>query len=109
MGDVNLDGDVMGDGTGLVTEDDVAAFVAGWGYDNLAGKGDYETWKKGDLNLDGLTDVEDFLLLRGALNGPISNGAFRAIFGAVPEPSSAILAILAVAFLVVRPRRRMGT
>lgn len=107
MGDVNLDGDVMGDGTGLATEDDVAAFVAGWGHDNLAGKGDYETWKKGDLNLDGLTDVEDFLLLRGSLNGPIANGAIRALFGAVPEPSSAILAILAIAFFAARSRHRI--
>jgi hypothetical protein len=109
MGDVNLDGDVTGDGTGLATADDVAAFVAGWGTDNLAGKGDYETWTKGDLNLDGLTDVEDFLLLRGALNGPIGSGAMMALFGAVPEPSSAILAALAAAFLAARVRRRAGS
>jgi hypothetical protein len=105
MGDVNIDGVVAGDGTGNVTEDDVAAFVAGWGNNNLAGKGDYETWKKGDLNLDGLTDVEDFLLLRGALNGPISNTAMQAIFG-VPEPASAISAMLAAGILGLFGRRR---
>jgi hypothetical protein len=109
MGDVNLDGEVTGDGTGLATEDDVAAFVAGWGTDNLAGKGDYETWKNGDLNLDGLTDAEDFLLLRSALNGPIGSGAMQSLFGAVPEPSSAILAILAAGILAARPRRRAGS
>jgi hypothetical protein len=105
MGDVNIDGIVSGDGTGNVAEDDVAAFVAGWGNDNLAGKGDYESWKKGDLNLDGLTDVEDFLLLRGALNGPISNTAMQAIFG-VPEPTSTISAMLAAGIPGLFGRRR---
>jgi len=109
MGDVNLDGEVMGDGTGISSLDDVTAFVNGWGNDNQLGDGDYDTWTKGDLNLDGMTDVEDFLLLRGALNGPIGSGAMMALFGAVPEPSSAILAALAAAFLAARVRRRAGS
>ena len=71
IGDVNLDGSVTGDGTGATIADDVSAFVAGWGNDNLAGLGDYDSWTKGDLNLDGVTNVEDFVMLRGALNGPV--------------------------------------
>jgi len=107
IGDVNLDGAVTGDGTGDISEDDVAAFVAGWGNDNRAGRGDYETWIKGDMNLDGLTDVDDFLLLRGALHGPINSEVMMSLFGgAVPEPSSAALALLNAAFLAAKARRR---
>jgi hypothetical protein len=107
VGDVNLDGSVMGDGTGATTTDDVSAFVAGWGNNNLAGKGDYETWIRGDLNLDGVTNVQDFVMLRGALNGPISQSAMQSMFGPVPEPSSAILALLgASAFSTLCRRRR---
>jgi hypothetical protein len=106
MGDVNLDGDVTGNGTGPTSVDDVSAFVSGWGNDNGAGRGDYVTWTKGDLNLDGVTDVDDFLLLRSALHGPINNSVMVSLFGAVPEPSSCILALLAAAYLVANARRR---
>ncbi|MCI0335225.1 MAG: PEP-CTERM sorting domain-containing protein [Planctomycetes bacterium] len=109
MGDVNLDGLVTGNGTGLASDDDVSAFVEGWGFNNLAGRGDYDSWTNGDLNLDGQTNVSDFLLLRGALNAPIASGAMQALFGAgVPEPSSAMLAMLAAASLAFRRRRRAG-
>jgi hypothetical protein len=106
MGDVNLDGQVTGNGTGATTVDDVSAFVSGWGSDNGLGRGDYETWKDGDLNLDGQTNLADFLLLRGSLNGPIGSGAMTALFGGVPEPSSGILAILAAGFWAAIARRR---
>jgi hypothetical protein len=108
MGDVNLDGDVTGNGTGPTSLDDVSAFVAGWGHNNLAGRGDYATWTKGDLNLNGVTDAEDFLLLREALHGPINSGVMVSLFGAVPEPSTAILLLLGSAPLAVSRRRRHG-
>jgi hypothetical protein len=110
IGDVNLDGIVSGDGTGAVTVDDVSAFVAGWGYDDGPGPGTITSWKNGDLNRDGKTDVEDFLRLRGALNGPISASAMAALFGGstVPEPSMLLLAFLAcvAAFSVASRNRR---
>jgi hypothetical protein len=106
MGDVNLDGNVTGDGTGATSVDDVSAFVSGWGHNNLAGRGDYATWTKGDLNLDGVTDVDDFLLLRGALHGPIDNNVLASLFGPVPEPSSGILALLAAVSFAAASRRR---
>jgi hypothetical protein len=105
VGDVNIDGNVTGDGTGNALVDDVTAFVNGWGFDNLAGKGDYDTWTKGDLDLDGVTDVDDFLLLRSALNGPIANSALQRILG-VPEPSSVFLVMAAAAFIGACRRRR---
>ncbi|HEY3392652.1 MAG TPA: dockerin type I repeat-containing protein [Lacipirellulaceae bacterium] len=97
IGDVNLDGIVSGDGMGSATVDDVAAFVAGWKYNNGLGRGTITSWKNGDMNRDGKTDVVDFLSLRGALNGQISPTAMAALFGgsAVPEPSALLLAVLA--------------
>jgi hypothetical protein len=109
MGDVNLDGNVTGNGTGPTSSDDVSALVSGWGDDNFEGRGDYATWTKGDLNLDGATNVDDFLLLRSALHGPINSDVMIALFGAVPEPSSVALAALAGAFLAATARRRAAS
>jgi hypothetical protein len=110
IGDVNLDGIVSGDGTGSVSVDDVSAFVAGWGSNNGLGRGTITSWKNGDLNRDGETNVVDFLRLRGALNGQISPTAMAALFGgsAVPEPSALLLAVLAcgAAFFPAAHRRR---
>ncbi len=108
VGDVNLDGIVAGDGTGAISVDDVSAFVAGWKSNNGLGRGTLTSWKSGDINRDGRTDVVDFLRLRGALNGPIADSAFAALFGGsvVPEPSALLLAILAYGALVGSARRR---
>ena len=108
VGDVNLDGIVSGDGTGAVMLDDVSAFVAGWQSNNGLGRGTLTSWKSGDMNRDGRTDVVDFLRLRGALNGPIADSAFAALFGGsvVPEPSALLLAILACGALLGSARRR---
>jgi hypothetical protein len=109
MGDVNLDGIVSGNGTGPTSSDDVTAFIAGWNYNNGLGRGTITSWKNGDLSRDGRTDVYDFLKLRGALNSQVSSGVLAALFGsaAVPEPSTAWLAIFSVALygLIVRHRR----
>jgi hypothetical protein len=111
MGDVNLDGIVSGNGTGPAAADDVAAFVAGWNYNNGIAQGTITSWKNGDLNRDGRTDVADFLRLRGALNGQISSAVVSALFGAagVPEPSTAFLAVVAASFFAVSRRRRQMT
>ncbi len=119
-GDVNLDGIVSGDGSGPVSSDDVSAFVAGWGninYVDINGtstvKGTVNSWQKGDLNRDGITDVSDFLLLRRELNGAVSGSVIESLFGSttipgnggVPEPTSACLAMLAAAVFSLMARR----
>ncbi|WP_145281956.1 hypothetical protein [Pirellulimonas nuda] len=100
LGDVNLDGVVTGDGSGSAATDDISAFIAGWRSDNGSGVGDILSWKKGDLNFDGLTDLQDFALLRVAFGGTIGASATQAILGVgavgVPEPSGIATALLAV-------------
>ncbi len=115
IGDVNLDGNVFGDGTGVWESDDVAAFIAGWGYDNGTGVGTLTSWRNGDFSRDGKTDITDFLLLRNALNGQISQSFVTALFGegglpnfavGVPEPSVIVLMLPFVAMLMAGTRRR---
>ncbi len=115
IGDVNLDGNVSGDGTGPPGTDDVTDFILGWGYDNESGIGTVASWRNGDLNRDGKTDIQDFMMLRSALNGEIASSAIAALFGdasidfdslIVPEPATAIPAGVAVAWLALVARRR---
>jgi hypothetical protein len=106
MGDVNLDGVISGNGTGSAASDDVSAFIVGWNYSNGTGVGTVTSWKNGDLNRDGTTDVADFLKLRAALNGQVPSAAVAALFGdsAIPEPSAAVLAVLAASLSALRLR-----
>jgi hypothetical protein len=118
VGDVNLDGVVSGDGSGIWQNDDVKAFVDGWRFDNGAGAGNYDSWTHGDMNHDGKTDVADFFLLRGALNGPISGATIDFLFSGqsppgggslVPEPSTTALTIVVAALLGFTMHRRHGS
>ncbi|MEM8865802.1 MAG: PEP-CTERM sorting domain-containing protein [Planctomycetota bacterium] len=99
-GDINLDGVVSGDGSGDPLTDDVAAFVAGWRHEQQVG--DVLSWQQGDLNLDGVTDLSDFALLRDAFNGTVTPTQLSMLLGVttVPEPATLVLAALAgAAFL----------
>jgi hypothetical protein len=107
MGDINLDGTIW-DGLGDPTLDpDIAAFVDGWmAYDYGTGQGDIASWKQGDLNLDGTTNLNDFLLLREALNGA-GAGSMTSLLGigggiaGVPEPASVVLVLIGMTFLLI--------
>lgn len=108
LGDVNLDGVVTGDGTGDWASDDVTAFIEGWGWDQ--DDADIVSWKKGDLNQDGITNLLDFVELRSSLPGATaaSLNLQHLLAGgnagtAVPEPSSiAILGLTAASLLAWR-------
>lgn len=109
VGDVNLDGVISGNGTGPASSDDVTAFIQGWRYQQT--QASVESWKKGDLNRDGVTNFGDFLLLRNAL---IANGqgaaaeALSSTLGVtgVPEPSTVMLVLAPVLLFALRARLR---
>jgi hypothetical protein len=108
-GDVNLDGVLSGNGTGPASSDDVTAFMQGWRYQQSGG-GSVESWKKGDLNRDGVVNVGDFLLMRSALNTAGLGASAEALggllgSGGVPEPSAIVLTALAAGSLALRRRR----
>jgi hypothetical protein len=114
--DINLDGVVSGDGTGPASSDDIAAFVAGWGYSNGLGYGTMTSWRQGDITgpfgtRDGKTDVYDFLRMRGKLTSPAAAAALSSFFDGVsvagsgiPEPSTVMLIVGSAALLVLRGR-----
>lgn len=106
LGDINLDGVVTGDGTGTWESDDVTALIEGWGWDQ--NDADVISWKKGDLNQDGRTNLLDFVELRSAL--PAATAASlnleQLLSGggggtAVPEPSSMVILGLSGASLLL--------
>jgi hypothetical protein len=104
-GDVNRDGSV--------NQSDVTAFASGWkkekrlkGSLNTIMVGDWETWGWGDLNLDGVVDLHDALILDQQLSpGSGSTLDLAAVIrGSVPEPATLVL--VGVGFLAMAFRRR---
>ncbi len=92
LGDTNLDG--------VVDANDLASTLAGM-YGGLTG------WENGDFNYDGVVNSADLNLLLASLAGqgaPFSNPGLGGAGGAVPEPSSAAMAIPAIALLARRRR-----
>ena len=115
LGDIDLDGKFLDDLT-----DDMAAFASGWGFNNGQGQGNLASWSRGDLSgplglRDGKTDVFDFMAFRDAMNNPLASAALANMIGlgvsVVPEPTSAVLALFAVASFAAfgRRRRRPGS
>jgi hypothetical protein len=106
-GDVNKDG--------MVNQADVDAFVDGWLSINLFDAahgtltaGDWNTWDKGDMNHDGITDLDDAFILHGALLSAGMGGLnFSLLDGpiSVPEPSAFVLGILALGMFWIVSRR----
>ena len=108
-GDVNQDGVVSGNGTGLPESDDVAAFVLGWG-ESTIGLTNLAKTQLGDLNLDGKTSLPDAFILHDALEAVGLNVPLGVLTGAiVPEPLSAVYASIVWAVFVVRPIRRRAS
>jgi hypothetical protein len=104
-GDVNRDGSL--------NQTDVNAFVAGWkkekrlqGFLNSITVGDWQTWTWGDLNLDGIVDLKDAIILDHELNLIGAAGInFSQLGVGVPEPGSWIVAGTACAVAFCRRRR----
>ena len=105
IGDLDLDGSVTGEIVNGVATGDLADMVANWGYTQASG--DVISWTKGDLNQDGTTNLYDFVMLRDALGGSVSVTEFAALVAvAVPEPSSAFLALAMCGGFFAHRRRK---
>ena len=91
-GDINFDG--------ALTSDDVLVFISGWLARNEAdvagagpGVGDYVTLGLGDLDLDGDTDADDWVVLRATGVSPPAGMSLKAL-GIVPEPGGFVMALM---------------
>lgn len=94
--DINLDGQVSGNGTGSPTTDDVSALIQNWMKVKKIGGvqlGDLGTRLQGDLNFDGIIDLRDAQLLRqGLINSGLGSLNYGLLTGgAIPEPSTVLL------------------
>jgi hypothetical protein len=99
-------GDVSNNGS--LGPEDKTAFIAGWMQTRLVNGvqiGDMMSRSQGDLNLDGITNVKDLLLLQNALVGA-GMGTITAAELGVPEPATALLAIAAALPFIGRRYRR---
>ncbi len=98
-------GDVTNNGT--FDAADKTAFIAGWMHRNVVSGvqiGDMFSHSQGDLNLDGITDIQDLLLMQNAL----ANAGMGAItaneLSAVPEPATSVMLIVGTLAICVRRR-----
>ena len=103
-------GDVTNDG--VLNQADKDAFIGGWMDRRIVGGfqiGDMASRAQGDLNLDGITNIQDLLLFQNALSGA-GLGAINPadLHGAVPEPSAGLLVMLSAPTLAsfIRSRKR---
>jgi hypothetical protein len=92
----SLFGDLTGDGA--MTAADWTQFKAGQGA-NFSGLSSGDAYLLGDFDGDFDHDLEDFSRFRLAYESANGAGAFAAMLARVPEPSSALLALGAAAFL----------
>jgi hypothetical protein len=98
---------VAGDVTnnGVFDAADKTAFIAGWLSKHVVNGvqiGDLASHAQGDLNLDGITNIQDLLLMQNALTGAGMGTITAAELGGVPEPSTCVLLLLA---MLAMPRR----
>jgi hypothetical protein len=101
VGDITLDGSL--------TQADKNAFIAGWMHDNIiSGRriADLASYKKGDLNKDGMTNIFDLAIMQNALTGGGLSAITAAQLAGVPEPAAGILFGLGITLLGGSRRRR---
>ncbi|MCA9185241.1 MAG: hypothetical protein KDA99_06460, partial [Planctomycetales bacterium] len=97
-GDVNQDG--------ALTQADVNQFVDGWLHENLVNglrSGDLISYSHGDLDFNGLTDLDDAFLLSDAMQAAgLGTLNFSLLGTTVPEPSALWIGTIIGAMLLRR-------
>ena len=99
-------GDVTNDG--VLNQADKDAFIAGWMDRRLVNGiqiGDMVSRGQGDLTLDGITNIQDLLLLQNALSGAGIGTITPDELAGVPEPTTAVLIVLCSMAIPMRRRR----
>lgn len=100
-------GDVNNNGT--LEAGDKTAFIAGWLKKRTVNGiqlGDLTSYGQGDLNLDGITNIQDLLLMQNAIGGSGIGAITAAELSGVPEPATISLLVLAMLALPRRFQRR---
>ena len=101
---------IAGDVTnnGVFDAADKTAFIAGWLQKHVVNGvqiGDMASHALGDLNLDGITNIQDLLLMQNALTGAGMGTITPSELGGVPEPATVVLLLLATMAMPRRFRR----
>ena len=94
---------------GVLDAPDKTAFIAGWLDKRIVNGiqlGDLTSYGQGDLNLDGITDIQDLLVMQTALSGSGIGTITAADLGGVPEPATISLLLLSLLALPRRFQRR---
>ncbi|MDC0935445.1 alkaline phosphatase family protein [Pirellulales bacterium] len=100
--DINGDGMVSGDGSGMFQDDDVVAFISLWLTTGTPGNPN-----PADLNGDGIANLADWGILNAA-DPSMGSAILAALAGhSVPEPSTAVMGFLLALQLIGRrwPRK----
>ena len=92
----------------LIDIQDWLTFKSNVGND-LSGLSVVELYRNSDLNGDGVHGVDDFAIFKQGYDAANGVGAFNAIVGVVPEPSTLALMGLGGAIALGRRRRRQNT
>ncbi|MFO0790797.1 MAG: sulfatase-like hydrolase/transferase [Pirellulales bacterium] len=74
---------------GVLSQADIQVFVSGWR--QTATFGDASTFARGDVNLDGTTDLNDFVLLRKAFTMVGQGSLLAGIEDALPLPEPTLI------------------
>jgi len=101
-----IPGDVTNNG--IFDNADKTAFIAGWLQKHVVNGvqiGDMASHASGDLNFDGITNIQDLLIMQQVLTGAGLGAITSSDLGGVPEPASVALLLLA-AFAAPRRIRR---
>jgi hypothetical protein len=92
------------DGDGSVNVTDWTLFLPN-SFTTFPGETAVGAYRKGDLDGDKDNDYADFLFFKSDFIAANGAAAFAQLTGAVPEPTSLALAVLAAVRMCVRPRR----